>query len=124
MRACEILIVDDDTSILEAVSELLKMEGYSVCTAGDGQSALAQIEDKDPLLVLLDMRMPVMDGWGFVKALAERGRKLPIVVMTAAKDAGAWAQEVGAVAHLEKPFDISTLLEVVDCVSSRGDTRQ
>jgi two-component system, chemotaxis family, chemotaxis protein CheY len=116
----QILVVDDDTSILEAVSELLKMEGYSVCTAADGRAALAEVEDKDPLLVLLDMRMPVLDGWGFVEALAEQGRDLPIIVMTAAKDAKAWAQEVGAVAHLEKPFDISALLAVIDCVSSGG----
>jgi CheY-like chemotaxis protein len=116
-----ILVVDDDASILEAISELLRMEGYNVCTARDGRAALVEVEEKAPLMVLLDMRMPVLDGWGFVRALAERGRHLPIVVMTAAKDAKQWATEVGAVAHLEKPFDITTLLNIVECVSSGGE---
>lgn len=66
-----------------------------------------------PALVLLDMRMPRLDGWGFARALRERGRTPPIVVMTAARDARRWADEIGARGYLAKPFELGELLEAV-----------
>jgi CheY-like chemotaxis protein len=63
--------------------------------------------------MLLDMRMPVLDGWGVFRALVERAIRVPVVVMTAAQDARRWADEVGAAAHLAKPFDIDDLFGVV-----------
>jgi two-component system, chemotaxis family, chemotaxis protein CheY len=108
-----ILIVDDDPSILEAVSDLLRLEGYDVTTARDGAAALRAVEDQPPSLVLLDMRMPVLDGWGFARELSRRGIQLPILVMTAARDAAGWASEIGADGYLAKPFDIGELLEAV-----------
>lgn len=65
-------------------------------------------------LVLLDMRMPVLDGWGFARALWERKITLPIVAMTAARDSHRWAMEIGAADHLAKPFDLLDLLAVVE----------
>ncbi len=82
-----ILVVDDDTSIRAAISEILESEGYPVITASDGASALRQIEDARPVLVLLDMRMPGMNGWDVAAALHQRGSTVPILVMTAAQDA-------------------------------------
>jgi CheY-like chemotaxis protein len=108
-----ILVVDDDPSILEAVSELLEMEGYAVATAVDGADALSSIEREPPGLILLDMRMPVLDGWGLARELHRRGLEVPIVVMTAARDAAGWAKEIGARGYLAKPFDISDLLDAV-----------
>lgn len=112
-----ILVVDDDPSILETLAEFLDMEGYSVETAANGAEALESVEQTEPALVLLDMRMPVLDGWGFVRALQDRGRRLPILVMTAAQDARQWAEEVGAVGYVPKPFDLLDLLNTVDRLS-------
>jgi CheY-like chemotaxis protein len=109
--------VDDDPSILDTVAELLDMEGYAVETASNGAEALDYVEHTEPSLVLLDMRMPVMDGWGFVRALHEQGRRLPILVMTAAQDARKWAEEVGAAGYVAKPFDLLELLDAVERVS-------
>ncbi|MBI3970836.1 MAG: response regulator [Chloroflexi bacterium] len=67
-----------------------------------------------PLLVLLDMRMPVLDGWGFARRLRERGMDLPIVVMTAAQDAKCWAQEIGAAGYVPKPFELPDLINAVE----------
>jgi DNA-binding NtrC family response regulator len=114
MSASRILVVDGDDAIREFVRQALEFEGYGVETAGDGAEAIAAIERSRPSLVLLDMRMPVLDGWGVVKALQERSIELPVVVMTAAQDARRWADEVGAAAHLAKPFDIDDLFGVVD----------
>jgi len=108
-----ILVVDDDDAIRDFVREALEFEGYPVETVSDGAEALAAIERERPSLMLLDMRMPVLDGWGVVEALRQREIRLPVVVMTAAQDARRWAQEVGAAAHLAKPFEIDDLFGVV-----------
>ncbi|MGH2427896.1 MAG: response regulator [Candidatus Limnocylindria bacterium] len=108
-----VLVVDDDAGVRDAVRDLLEIEGYPVVTAGDGAAALRLVDQRRPRLVLLDMRMPGVDGWGFAQLLRERGIQLPVVVMTAAADAVAWAREIGADGHLSKPFEVTDLLEVV-----------
>ena len=113
-----ILVVDDDEVILDIVADVLRFEGYPVETAIDGVVALEVVERDRPALVLLDMRMPRLDGWGFARTLRERGIELPILVMTAARDAAGWAQEIGAGGYLAKPFDIDELLDAV-----RGSAR-
>lgn len=95
------------------MSEVLDLEGFPVETARDGLEALRLLEACAPRLVLLDMRMPRLDGWGFARALRERGQDLPIVVMTAARDARRWADEIGARGYLAKPFELGDLLETV-----------
>ena len=109
-----ILVVDDDPSILATVSEILEFEGYPVRTATNGAEALQVIEQEPPSLVLLDMRMPVLDGWGLARRLGERGVRLPIVVMTAAQDARRWAEEIGAAGYVPKPFELPELLDTVE----------
>ncbi|HET7636642.1 MAG TPA: response regulator [Candidatus Limnocylindria bacterium] len=108
-----ILVVDDDEAILHIVADVLRFEGYRVETALDGAQALQVVERSSPRLVLLDMRMPLLDGWGFARVLRERGIHLPILVMTAARDAAGWAAEIGAEGYLAKPFDIAELLDAV-----------
>ncbi|HEY3060480.1 MAG TPA: response regulator [Chloroflexota bacterium] len=108
-----ILVVDDDPTILATVSETLDLEGYPVVTATNGAEALEQLELQRPSLVLLDMRMPVLDGWGFIRAVRERGLSPVVVVMTAAADARRWASEIGAQGVLAKPFDLDELIAAV-----------
>jgi two-component system, chemotaxis family, chemotaxis protein CheY len=64
-----VLVVDDDPKIRELVSDLLSMEGYTVYTATNGADGLRLLERTTPRLVVLDIRMPVLDGWGFARAL-------------------------------------------------------
>jgi CheY-like chemotaxis protein len=101
-----ILIVDDDPSIRRTLVEVLENEGYEALEAGDGAEALAVIEAQAIELILLDMRMPVMDGWAFAHELEVRARAIPIVVMTAARTARAWAEEIHAQGYLAKPFEL------------------
>ncbi len=109
-----VLVVDDEAAIRETVAELLRFEGYEVQTAVHGADALRQVERSRPAAVLLDMRMPVLDGWGFARTLRDRGIDLPIVVMTAAQDARRWASEIGANGYLAKPFDLVDVLSAVE----------
>ena len=114
MAEAPILVVDDDESIRQTVSEILEVEGYRVAAAANGEEALVRVGETLPALVLLDMRMPVLDGWGFAEAYRERPEpRAPIVVMTAAEDAEAWAEEIGAAGVLAKPFRLDELLAVV-----------
>lgn len=108
-----ILVVDDDPDIRATVREILDLEGCDVAAASNGLEALEQIESSPPCVVLLDMRMPMLDGWGVARELRARGVGVPIVVMTAAQDAGRWAREIAADAVLAKPFELDDLLNVV-----------
>lgn len=108
-----VLVVDDDSGIVSAISEILAFEGYAVETAANGADALRVLDHIEPCVVLLDMRMPVLDGWGFAAQARQRGLTVPIVVMTAAQDARRWAGEIGASGYLAKPFDLHVLLDQV-----------
>lgn len=115
-----ILVIDDDPGVLGVVDEILTDEGYSVETATNGAEGLEAVERIHPSLVLLDMRMPVLDGWGFARQVRKRGLKLPILVMTAAQDARRWAQEVCADGYLAKPFDLLDLIDAVGRLHPSG----
>lgn len=109
------LVVDDDTGIREFVRTVLAEEGYDVAEATDGQQALERCESVRPDVILLDMRMPVMDGWEFARAYRQRpGPHAPIVVITAALDVAKDAKEVGANGFLGKPFQLDDLLRLVE----------
>lgn len=90
--------------------ELLTAEGYDVHVARDGLEALAALERIRPSVILLDMRMPRMDGWRFAEEVRRRGVDVPIVVMTAAQSARRWADEIHADDHIAKPFNIDDVL--------------
>jgi CheY-like chemotaxis protein len=110
-----VLVVDDDQDIQYSMEMALADEGYEVLTASDGAEALTVLQRHVPKLILLDMRMPVMDGWQFAEAYRRRpGPHAPIVVVTAARDAAARAAEIEAQGVLPKPFRIDDLLHMVD----------
>lgn len=108
-----ILVVEDDPTIRSTVCQILDEEGYSVEAASDGAAALEAVDRERPSLVILDMRMPVLDGWGFAAALRAKSIAVPIVVMTAARDARVWADEISAAGYLAKPFELEDLLATV-----------
>lgn len=116
VTACPVLIVDDDRSIRDLVSEYLEFEGIPFIVASNGAEAL-DIVSRFPTtsLILLDMRMPIMDGWAFTKAYRKSvANPAPIVTVTAAQDAAAWAREIQADDYLPKPFDIDDLFAVIE----------
>ncbi|MEJ7653333.1 MAG: response regulator [Chloroflexia bacterium] len=109
-----VLVVDDDLDISTIVAEVLELEGYEVRTASNGLEAMEAIHAEQTQLILLDIRMPIMDGWQFASNLRDKyNRRIPVVVMTAAPDAKQRAFEVGAEGYIAKPFDIDQLIELV-----------
>lgn len=114
MPELRVLVVDDEPDIRATVSAMLEIEGYAVATASNGRDALDVVESAAPDLILLDMRMPVLDGWGFAAELRRRGHGVPIVVMTAARDAAHWAAEIAASSFVAKPFRYDDLIRAVE----------
>jgi len=109
-----VLVVEDQDDIREFVAFVLQNEGYCVMTADNGAVALEEVGRKPVGVVLLDMRMPVMDGWAFADAYRRRpGPHAPIVVLTAAQDAASRAAQINADDYLGKPFELDDLLSVV-----------
>lgn len=94
--------------------DFLESEGLAVRTAANGAEALEALDEVAPALILLDMRMPVLDGWAFAERLHKRALTYPIVVMTAAESARRWAEEIGATGYIAKPFDVNELLETIE----------
>lgn len=110
-----VLVVDDDESIREFVSVALADEGYTVLTARDGAAALQAVHRQRPGVILLDMRMPVMDGWEFSRVYrATPPPHAPIIVVTAARDAADRAAQIDADGYLAKPFDLLDLIAMVE----------
>lgn len=109
-----VLIVDDDVDLQELVETVLREEGYAVAKASNGKEALSQIQKELPGVILLDMKMPIMNGWEFAAAFRARYDRLaPIVALTGAQDPRAWAEEIQAAGSLTKPFDLDQLIATV-----------
>lgn len=120
MPDLRILVVDDEPDIRATVQAILETEGYDVGLAANGADALAAVEREPPDLILLDMRMPVLDGWGFAAELRRRGHRVPVVVMTAARDAARWASDIAAAGFVAKPFRYDDLVTAVERANQAG----
>ena len=79
----KVLIVDDEPDVLLLLRVNLEAAGYETVLAADGETALSRIDDSDPDVVLLDIMMPVMDGWGVLRVLSERDSPPRVVVVSA-----------------------------------------
>jgi len=114
-RTGRVLIVDDEPDVLLLLRIELEAEGYETLLAADGETALRRIADEHPDVVLLDVMMPVVDGWGVLQRLAEEGSTTRVIVLSAkANDSDvAKALELGAHEYVTKPFEPAALLVTV-----------
>jgi two-component system response regulator (stage 0 sporulation protein F) len=102
-----ILIVDDEQTVLEVLSEYFTTQGYTTRTASGGAEALAAVERERPDLVLLDVRMPGLDGVEVLRRLRQADQRLAVIMVTANEDL-ALAKEtlkIGAFDYVAKPYD-------------------
>lgn len=115
MAPCQsVMIVEDDPEIRETLKEIIELEGYTVFTASDGRKALEMLRNapQRPCLVLLDLMMPVMNGWELLE-LREQDvllATIPVVVVSAAGDR---AKNTQATGYIKKPVDIEVLLSTI-----------
>jgi CheY-like chemotaxis protein len=114
MASNKILLVEDDADIRTTLKEVLELEGYEVVTAGNGKEAFETLQKmKDsPRLILLDLMMPIMNGWEFLEAQQATAvlASIPVVVVSAAGDKAKSAKAQGFV---KKPIEVDGLLKMI-----------
>ena len=112
------LVVDDHEDIRNTLSLALDDEGYEVRAAANGQEALTVLEEWTPCVILLDLMMPVMDGWAFREEQLRRqdGHASPVVILSAAGELEKHRESLAAAAVIPKPFDIDRVVETVAAV--------
>ena len=111
-----VYLVDDDEAIRRSAGFMLKTSGYQVKAFTSGVELLKEAKELSPGCILLDVRMPEMDGLQVQKALQERGVGYPVIVMTGHGDVGVAVQamKAGAVDFIEKPFEKTVLLSAIE----------
>jgi two-component system cell cycle response regulator DivK len=118
LRKKRILVVDDSEDMRFLLEQLLEDDGYDVNLAADGQMAIAQAQQCNPDLILMDMSLPLLDGWEAVTYLRKQEQFLhtPIIAVTAHVSKGAQerAVAVGCNDHVSKPFDLVVLLDRIE----------
>jgi two-component system response regulator (stage 0 sporulation protein F) len=119
----KILVVDDQFGIRILLQEVLEREGYQTFLAANGATALELFKRESPDLVLLDMKIPGMDGLEILRNLRKLNQTTRVIMMTAYGELGLIqeAMQMGALAHFTKPFDIDELREAVH-EQLRGDS--
>lgn len=120
--ATSVLIVEDDRNIQELLQMYLEKEGYAVTVAGDGGQGLQKFRAIKPDIVLLDVMMPVMDGWEVCKAIRAEG-DTPVIMLTAKGETDDKVQglKAGADDYVTKPFEMKELLARIEAVLRRSD---
>ena len=109
-----VLVIDDDDELAEVLRQALRESGYAVATVRHGAAALDLIGQIQPDLILLDLRMPIMDGWSFVAQYRRSGKSSGrIVLVSGHPDVREISQRLGADAYVGKPFELTQLLSTV-----------
>jgi CheY-like chemotaxis protein len=112
-----VLVVDDDRELRGLAESLLSAQGYHVMVASHGRDAIHRLQERCPDLIVLDLNMPVMNGWQFrteQRYLTDAKRAaVPVLLMTGVEDAATHADTLRAVGVIRKPFDPDDLLEAV-----------
>ena len=113
-----VLIVDDEEGFRDGVADLLAMEGYDVSVASDAVEAVRVLPEFRPEVILLDLRMPHLDGERFLRGMTglPASRRVPVVLISAKEDLAQIASRTGAAAYLSKPFEAPQLLSLLEKV--------
>jgi CheY-like chemotaxis protein len=113
-----ILIVDDEEGFRDGMADLLEMEGYLTAVARDAIEAVRMVPEFRPEVILLDLRMPLLDGEGFLRGMSgvPATKMVPVVLISAKEDLQKVAERTGATAYLQKPFEAPQLLALLQKV--------
>jgi two-component system, NtrC family, response regulator PilR len=120
-----ILVVDDEEAMREFLRILLEKEGHEVITAADGAAALGLATSREMDLVISDIKMPRLDGVGFLTGLREKGLETPVIMMTAyaSSDSAIQAMKQGAFDYITKPFKVDEIRLVIRRALTEADRR-
>lgn len=118
----KILIAEDDKNILAGLVDILKMDGHATVIARDGETALRQVKERKPDLLILDIMLPKMNGFEVCKKLKETGSRVPIIILSAQGEEAdkVLGLELGADDYVTKPFSPRELLVRIKAVLRRS----
>lgn len=110
-----VLVVDDEPAIRALVAKIVERAGYPVDTARDGADAIEKLETTRYAVIVLDLMMPNIDGFGLIRHLKERGGARPAIIVVSAGDSASLRQLDGGMVHsiIRKPFDIDVLGDLI-----------
>jgi DNA-binding response OmpR family regulator len=110
-----VLVIDDDPGVLEVLELALHAEGYRVVMARNGREGLEQARVEQPHLMVVDLMMPIMDGWQFVRECRSTSLldRTPVIILSAAHNIDQAVRDLGVQAVVAKPFDLDFLLDLV-----------
>ena len=121
-REVNVLVVDDQEAIRDTLQTALDDEGFTVECASNGREALDILRRWKPCVILLDLMMPVMDGWTFREEQQRAGNTVPVVLLSAAGDLDSYQQKLGAAAIIPKPFDLDRVISAIEGLCDRRAT--
>lgn len=112
-----ILVIEDDTHLRSDLIDLLSLEGYEASGAENGHEGLLSVQNHQPDLIICDISMPELDGYGVIAALHEdpQTASIPLIFLSAHSEAASIdnGMRLGAVAHFSKPYDVDELLATI-----------
>jgi DNA-binding response OmpR family regulator len=110
----KILVIDDDETIRVMLKVFFELEGMECLEAENGQVALLQIRNQLPDLILLDLQMPIMDGWEFARQFRSAiSKTIPILIMSGVERAKLQQSKLAVDGYIEKPFDLDRMIALV-----------
>ncbi len=117
-----VLVVEDDPSIREVISDVLEDKGFLVLPAANGSDALRQLDSVRPDVMVLDLLMPVMHGWAFMETYLEKtgGSPIPIVVVSVNPALPQSYNRLGVARVVSKPFNVYILAQAVEQATAQG----
>ena len=120
--AVRVLVVDDEPAIADLVGTALRYEGFDVATAGNGRDVLTMVESFQPELIVLDIMLPDLDGFEVQRRLADRGRRIPVLFLTArdATEDKVRGLTIGGDDYVTKPFSLEELIARIRAVLRRA----
>lgn len=117
-----VLVIDDDDDVAEVLRDALSMDGFSVATVRHGAAALELLKHLPVDVILLDLRMPIMDGWSFVEQYRRDGARpqAAIVLLSGVPHLEDASRALGIDAYIEKPFELDALVETLKRATLRA----
>jgi len=110
----KLLVADDDEAIQICMEDISRQEGWDIVFARDGEEALALINSDDPVLIVLDQRMPKMTGEEVLLSMQAQGREIPVILISAEKDLTRMRRFPSIIRVLTKPFDLDDFIYLVN----------
>lgn len=116
------LVVDDEPTIRALVAKIVERAGYSVDVARDGADAIAQLEQRSYAVLVVDLMMPILDGYAVIDWVKQHATPKPAIIVVTAGDSAAMRRLDGAVVHsvIRKPFDVDVLSDMIAAAANIG----